>query len=147
MKPSPESELERLIDRTLRDLPPLRAPSSLSGRVRAELERRAALPWWRRSFRDWPRVARSLFVLVAAASAWAVPAALAWAGGRGRTAAPLPLAETAGALGRVLGEALVLVWQQIPVAWVQAVLVGTALLAAGCFGLGVAGYRVLRAES
>lgn len=48
--PDPEEKLERLIHRTLRDLAPRRAPRTLEARVFAELERRAALPWWRQSY-------------------------------------------------------------------------------------------------
>lgn len=147
MNPSRDRDFERLIDRTVRDLPPLRAPAGLSDRVLAELERRASLPWWRREFRRWPRAARGLFALVALAAAWLVPAALAWAGGRLAVIAPGPVAGTAGALGRALGDALVLAWAVVPAIWVQAVLVGASLLVAACFGLGAAGYRVLRAES
>ncbi len=44
MNPTPDNEekMERLIHRTLRDLPPRRAPNSLERRVLAELDRRAA---------------------------------------------------------------------------------------------------------
>src|SRR4051812_1882703 len=66
MTPPPESHdrLERLIHRTLRELPPQRAPLSLEQRVLAEIERRAALPWWRKSFVHWPVAARWMFVVL-----------------------------------------------------------------------------------
>src|SRR5471030_2753064 len=63
-------KLEQLISRTLREQPPRRAPRALEQRVLAELERRAALPWWRQSFAHWPLAARgSFFVLSAAVAA------------------------------------------------------------------------------
>src|SRR5476649_1202935 len=69
MTPSPDSheKLEQLIHRTLREQPARRAPRSLEQRVLAELERRAALPWWRRSFAHWPLPARAGFLVICAA--------------------------------------------------------------------------------
>lgn len=55
--------------RLLRSLPPRRAPASLGGRVMAEIARRAALPWWRKSFAHWPAAVRALFVGAAVAAA------------------------------------------------------------------------------
>jgi uncharacterized protein YggT (Ycf19 family) len=43
-----------------------RAPATLESRVFAELQRRAALPWWRSSFANWPAMARVAFVLICA---------------------------------------------------------------------------------
>lgn len=142
MKRPGESDLEHLIDRTLRDLPPLRAPAGLSDRVLAELERRASLPWWRRSFRHWPAPARGLFVVLAASVAWAASAGLGWAAGRVSVAG---LAGEVLTLVRVLGDALGLAWQHVPSAWVQAAFLLLAALAAGCLGLGAAGYRAVHA--
>jgi hypothetical protein len=65
------SNLEKLIDRVCREQPALRAPSTLSARVIAEIERRAALPWWRQSFTHWPMPARAAFVAACAALTWA----------------------------------------------------------------------------
>src|SRR4051794_8580369 len=64
--PDHDAKLERLIHRTLRDLPSRHAPRSLEQRVLAEIERRAALPWWRKSFAHWPVAARAGFILVSA---------------------------------------------------------------------------------
>jgi hypothetical protein len=76
MKISPESDrnLEQFIHRTLRDQPPRRAPRSLEQRVLAEIERRAALPWWRQDFVHWPIAMRGVFLAASAALA----AALVW---------------------------------------------------------------------
>jgi len=60
----PDSEaIERLIDSVLREQPPRSAPASLQARVFAEIERRAALPWWHHSFLHWPLPVRVLFIL------------------------------------------------------------------------------------
>lgn len=81
MQPSPENQeqkLERLIQKTLRELPTRRAPGSLENRVFAELERRAALPWWRKSYAHWPLPARCAFLLGSAAVLKAVIMAAIW---------------------------------------------------------------------
>ena len=59
----PNDRLERLTAEVLRELPPRRAPRTLEARVLAELERRAAKPWWQSSFMEWPALVRILFVL------------------------------------------------------------------------------------
>ncbi len=61
--PSPAA-IERFIGQVLKDQPPRPAPATLQARVLAELERRAALPWWHNSFLHWPLAVRALFVLV-----------------------------------------------------------------------------------
>lgn len=68
----PNDDLERRLDRTLRALPLRRAPAALESRVLAELERRAALPWWRRRFDLWPLHARALFVALCGGLAGAI---------------------------------------------------------------------------
>lgn len=69
--PSPE-ELESQIDRLLRRQPDRPAPAGLETRVLAELARRAALPWWKRSYASWPAWARLLFFVGSAIAAAAV---------------------------------------------------------------------------
>jgi hypothetical protein len=66
-------KLEAAIHRALRSLPDRKAPASLEGRVLAELGRRAALPWWRKSFTYWPSAVRiAFFCGSAVAAAFAV---------------------------------------------------------------------------
>src|SRR5689334_22894847 len=55
--------IERIIDSVLRVQPPRSAPPSLQARVFAEIERRAALPWWHHSFLHWPLFVRIAFIL------------------------------------------------------------------------------------
>lgn len=55
--------LAQLIDRTLRDQPPMSAPRTLEARVLAEIERRAAREWWREGFVRWPVGLQVAFVL------------------------------------------------------------------------------------
>lgn len=76
MNPHDSERLEAATRALLRGIPDRRAPSSLEGRVMAELARRAALPWWRKSFAHWPSVARLAFVAVSALACIAVVSAL-----------------------------------------------------------------------
>jgi hypothetical protein len=62
MNPLDSQKLEAATHALLRGLPNRKAPSGLEARVLAELARRAALPWWRKSFAHWPSAARMLFL-------------------------------------------------------------------------------------
>jgi hypothetical protein len=107
---------DELLDRVLRELPLRRAPHTLEARVLGELERRAARPWWCRSFTHWPNIARLGFLVICA-----VPA-LAITGAAGNIAATL------------VG---------IVPAWIYLGLAAAAFLYACLFGLGAAAYRLL----
>lgn len=73
MNTNESEKLEAAIHRVLRGLPDRKAPAGLEGRVLAELGRRAALPWWRKSFAHWPSAVRvGFFVGSAVAAAFAV---------------------------------------------------------------------------
>ncbi|MBI5768388.1 MAG: hypothetical protein HZA93_11380 [Verrucomicrobia bacterium] len=146
MTPSPDNheQLERLIDRTLRDLPPRRAPRSLELRVVAEIERRAALPWWRQSYSHWPVAVRAgFFVGTAALAALLVVGLFSMVRVAGSpqfadTFAWFTLARDLGRTGIDTGAAL---WRAIPPLWLYG---GLALIAA-CYatliGVGAAAYR------
>ena len=54
MNPNYEKQLEAGIDRTLKSLPELQAPETLSARVMAAVARRTRLPWYRQSWELWP---------------------------------------------------------------------------------------------
>ena len=66
MQPDNNSPFERRLDRALKSLPMRPAPRTLLPRVLAEIERRAALPWYRRTWDAWPRSVQvaSLIALV-----------------------------------------------------------------------------------
>ncbi len=152
MNPQDEKNLERLIDQAVRDLPPRRAPSSLESRVQAEIARRAALPWWRKSFVHWPVAARGAFVVVSAVMAKAALMALVWVRS-GVDAAQVKAAfapelhalqvgrhllDSAGEFGRV-------VLGSIPPLWLYGGAAAIVALYVALFGLGAAAYRTLYA--
>ncbi|HEY0681466.1 MAG TPA: hypothetical protein VGD45_03995 [Steroidobacter sp.] len=58
-----EQQLERLIDKALRDQPLRRAPAGFEDKVMAAIAQRAAAPWWRDSFAGWPVAVRLLFLI------------------------------------------------------------------------------------
>lgn len=67
MNPNESEKLEAAVTALLRKMPERRAPAGLEARVLAEISRRAALPWWRKSFAHWPSAARLCFVAASAA--------------------------------------------------------------------------------
>src|SRR5687767_1926505 len=65
MKPTPE-QLERFVDKALRDQPLQRAPGDLESKVMAAIAHGAVTPWWHNSFAHWPMAARVLFLVASA---------------------------------------------------------------------------------
>ncbi|MEO6993893.1 MAG: hypothetical protein ABI273_09710 [Lacunisphaera sp.] len=65
MNPMTPEELEKFIDRQLRDLPSHRAPVSLESRVLAAIERQAGIPWYHKSWSYWPAFVRLAFLVLA----------------------------------------------------------------------------------
>jgi hypothetical protein len=150
MNESSEGErgLERLLERTLRELPLRRAPLTLESRVLAELARRAALRWWRRSFAHWPQAARAAFVSMCVILAWLAFAAGGWTVSGLRSLHeggvwPMPWArqavEVMGIARWLSGELA----RAIPPDWIYGGLAAGALLYTALLGLGVAAYRTL----
>ena len=140
----PQDPLQQLVDRTLRELPLRRAPPTLEARVCSELTRRAARPWWRRSFAQWPLPARAAFLVLCAvligltfmggAAAVAEVHSLAWA--RETGVLVVSLANLAAAIARIS-----------PPAWLYEGLAVCGVLYAVLFGLGAALYRMLYLQS
>jgi hypothetical protein len=154
MNPSPENrgKLEHVVHRTLRKLPPRRAPHSLEQRVRAELERRAALPWWRKSFVHWPLAARAGFVVLCAGLVKLALMSSVW-GAAGFNVAPFTNAlaepvlwmENGVVVVRAITDFFNIMLRNIPALWLYGGLVFFATLYATLFGLGAAAVKALRA--
>jgi hypothetical protein len=136
----PEDALARLLDRTLRGLPLRRAPATLEARVSGEIERRAALPWWRLSFVHWPLFARAAFLIVSVALIGA-----AFLGGASAIAAVHSLSWARDALELMVsaGNLAVLLARISPPAWIYGGVAVCTVLYAVLFGLGAAVYRTL----
>ncbi len=152
MTPSPDSheKLERFIQQTVRGLPARPAPPSLERRVLAEIARRAALPWWRKSFTHWPVAARAAFLVVCVgivklfimATVWAMagfdPVQYAEA-----FAARIDWVETAVARLTAVTSFFEIVFRNIPPLWLYGGLAFFASMYLALFGLGAAAYRTL----
>jgi hypothetical protein len=140
----PNDPLERLLDRTLRELPLRHAPLTLESRVFGELERRAARPWWRRSFAHWPLYARGVFLAICGVLVW-----LTFLGGAAAVDGvhSLPWAQQAGVLMLSVGNFAGLLTRLAPPTWLYAGIAVCAVLYAVLFGLGAVGYRTLYLQS
>lgn len=149
--PESEEKLARLLASALRDLPPCPAPATLESRVLGELQRRAALPWWRRSIAHWPAAARAAFYLAGGGLAWLAVLAGTWPGLNDRLphdlSALMPWLERATALTGIAGSLAASLARVLPTAWLVPALAFGALLYGLLFALGIAAYRILYLDS
>jgi len=143
-------ELERLIGRVLREQPLRQAPPSLEARVLGEIERRAALPWWRKSFAYWPQLARVALVIALIGVVKLALQALVWLTMSVRSSQvataieqPVDWIHTASSVSRSLATAAEALVYAIPPQWLYlGLLLGLAMYVA-LFGVGAAVYRTL----
>lgn len=150
---NPHDRLEQALHRVLRGLPPRRAPRTLEARVIAELELRAALPWWRRNYAYWPFAVRVAFLVGSAGVVKLVLMAAVWAMAGfdnaqfAQAIAPQFAAlDAVATLGRSVTEACGAVFRSLPAWWLYAAATVVAALYAALFGLGAAAYRTLYAN-
>lgn len=144
----PDEALERLVHRTLRELPLRRAPPTLESRVLGALERRAELSWWRRSFTHWPLAARAAFLVICC-----VLVRLAFLGGTTAVAGVHSLYESGAPAASWARQGVVfmaslwnlgaLLMRTSPPTWLCVSIAVCAVLYVVLFGLGAAVYRTL----
>lgn len=156
MKASPEDhqELERFVHRALRELPPRSAPRSLEQGVLAEIARRAALPWWRKSFNHWPVAARAAFLVLSLGivklalfgGVWAM-AGFDSAQFRAAFAPQLAWMESGLAVVQAITAFFDIVLRNIPPLWLYGGLAFIGAMYVALFGLGAAAYRTLCAHA
>lgn len=145
----PERRWETELDRRLKNLPDRPAPAGLAPRVMAAIRAQAALPWYRRTWWQWPLLAQVLSLL------WfsGLLGGLTWVclhGGRGelpgvvggQVMESLAVFAPLWSLVTAMLEALALVLKQVPLlAWVG-VIGFFAVMYLSCIGLGTALYRI-----
>lgn len=145
-----DEQLETFIGRVLRDQPPLQAPASLMDNVLREIELRAVLPWWRKSFMHWPQLARiALLVALVGIAKFALDA-FVWLTMSVRDSnvataieQPVSWVHSISSIGRSLGTAAEALVTAIPPVWLYSgLLLGLAMYVA-LFGVGAAVYRTL----
>lgn len=141
-----EQQLERWAHRTLRQLPERRAPRDLTGLVLHEIERRAALPWWRRDFASWPMAAKvALFAVLLICVKGGLTLTTWLLGSIHPSPAIDALSPEVVWLEALIGALATLI-KGIPTLWIQAGLAVLALLYGTLFGLGTAAYRTMYAR-
>jgi hypothetical protein len=150
MKKLNEKELEQVIHATLRALPNRRAPGTLEARVLAEVERRATIAWYHKSWSYWPAAVRAAFLVLGTAFAGvAVTAFYQLSQGVASGAVAHEVATGYGWLTRIAGAAdwTVTFAQQmvagIPSLWLYGGLAFVVAMYATFIGLGTAAYRYL----
>ena len=148
---SPEA-LERLVGQVLKEQPLRPAPRALQMNVLAEIERRAALPWWHHSFLHWPLAVRALFVVaslgIAKLALTGVMLLVARIHSEPVVAAftkPMSWAEnSADAVSKTVSVAS-MVLNAIPSHWLYAGIALAATLYVALVALGATAYRTLYA--
>jgi hypothetical protein len=143
-----DREMEARLGQALRKLPERRAPATLEARVLDALARRAPLPWWRRSFGEWPAVARVAFgvtsTVLAVLTVLAAAAANANLGSLGAShALSTPVVHDASVFFMIMRTLSVSLASILSSSWVLGCLIASAVLYAALFGLAIAGYRTL----
>jgi hypothetical protein len=143
-------QMEKMVHTALRSLPDRRAPASLEARVHAALEARATIPWWHKSWNNWPQAVRAAFLVLGGG----VTAAMVFGGfyleagadsaALNHALAPaLTLGGQIAGVVRGIGDFFALVARHIPALW----LYGTIVFFAGAYamlvGLGATAYRTL----
>ncbi|MHB8520376.1 MAG: hypothetical protein ACYDH9_06425 [Limisphaerales bacterium] len=149
MQPHPEHKLEAAIHEQLRKLPELTAPPALLPRVLAVIQARVALPWWRRSWWDWPLSARAAFasLVVVSVALLAYLGAPLWAGFAGSAPASFAGRWVAAVIDSVkslepLANAGAVLWRATAQPVIIGLLVVSSLMYLLCLGLGSMFLRV-----
>ena len=147
-------DLERAAVRALERLPLRRAPSQLEARVLAEIERRAALPWWRLGFAGWPAAAQASLIVCSVYLAWLSVNAVLWvitSASSARVAYDAsPSFSTVRAAAQLVlfaGHLFASVLHSIPAEWLYLTVALAAVLYAAVFGIAAMAYRVLYVRS
>ena len=153
MNSNDHRQLEQFVSEAVRGLPSRRAPSSLEMRVQDEIARRAALPWWRKSFLNWPLGARAVFVVVCGLVVRFILMAIASPSTVSATehvkttfASELIWVRAARAVMESLVHSVDAIVSVIPPLWLYGGAAIVIALYVALFGLGAAAYRTLYAS-
>lgn len=140
-------ELERFIDKTLRALPQRQAPRTLESRVFAEITRRAALPWWRKHFAQWPFAARLGFLLACFGSVKLAFVVVMWVSARADAfrflSSPPAWIHGLGHVMSSMANLFVLLVGLIPSGLLYSLMALCLLLYGTLLALGAVGYHIL----
>jgi hypothetical protein len=145
---NPHDPFAAALDRELKRLPELPAPATLIPRVQAAIEQRAAQPWHRRPWPQWPTPARAaalaaLLAIFAAIcfGAWQVSQGETFTGAARRIGAWFAsLGVTVNALATLL-RAGALTMKQLGPVFLTALLLMAVCVYATCIGMGTLLYK------
>jgi hypothetical protein len=142
-------DLEAVVGRALRELPPRQAPPTLESRVLQALERQAARPWWQRGFGRWPWGLRVAFGSICVAlGALTIPSSSRVLAEFGAFhALMLPWLQQALAVTDTVRAVTGSFTRSVPADWLYVGLGASAALYAALFGLAIAAYRLLYVHS
>ncbi len=153
MNPDYDKQLEAAINRELKTLPELTAPSALANRVMAAIGQSARVPWYRRSWQMWPAAwqAASLVVLLAlfgglCLGGWQLSQAEVTTFALHRVAEWFYGLNVIGNTFSALINAAVLVAKKLGTGFIVACLVAMGTGYAMCIGLGTVYYRLAFAK-
>ena len=154
MNPNDSKKLEALISQAVKDLPSRPAPRSLESRVLAEIQRRAALPWYQQSFARWPVAMRGAFLLASASAAAVVTVmVIPYLSGTAPAVLQPYTSNAQGWYDSLLNAVQVLTqlgsnaFSRIPTLWLYAGLAAVASSYAALVGIGTAAYRAVRTQT
>lgn len=149
MNPEYEEKLAAEIDRELKGLPELRAPSTLMRRVSAAIEQRCQVPWYRQSWQAWPApvrttalVALALFFASLCLGVWKLPDTESYSVASRQAAGWLTGVTTIWNAFNALVATLAQAIQQLGRGFLIGGLAAVALAWAMCLGLGTACVRL-----
>lgn len=152
MKPpehEPHDPLAAWADRALRQIPSPRAPQTLAPRILEAVRRRAARPWYRRSWSEWPPPGQflglCLLLAVVAGVAWlshVAPESAALGGFRNEAAARLGWVAAISDVFSVLGRAGLLLIRQVETPYLMGLVAVGVAAWMSCLGLGTAVWRL-----
>jgi hypothetical protein len=153
MKMNDPRKLEDFVQRAVDGIPDRRAPHTLEARVLAEIDRRAALPWWRQSYAHWPMAARWAFLTASAgAAAILIAGVMMFFQNPGTVQAAGEVAQRFAWLGDAKDTLETLMYDargvllSIPTLWVYGTLAAVASCYATLIGVGAAAYKTFFAR-
>jgi hypothetical protein len=118
--------------------------------VLAAIEARAALPWWKQSFAEWPVVARCVFLLFTGGLVKLALMAAVWAMAGFESSqyasaftSEFTWLERSRSVAAGIGDFCALIFHSIPALWLYGGLAVIAAIYATLFGLGATAYRTL----
>lgn len=143
-------QLEQFVNKYCRQQPLRTAPATLQARVMRELQARAALPWWRKSFVHWPLWSQALFVMAALIAAKLLLMLADRIGGHwlvstGAAARSSTLVQNVSTIATVSHDVSTQLFGMIPMPLVYGAVFVIAMLYLVLFGIGVTTYKTLYA--